>query len=127
MQQLLGKDADRGPAPNVPRRSDPLEQLERVLDGDDKTMDQRLLDGLPGETPPGSTPQEPRGRRLQPSGQQRNRAVPPVRTCGSDLQPANPLQRIGQRMREVEQRLAQRETAEPTQSEQRQIVAELSS
>ena len=41
------------------------------------------------------------------------------------MQSEQPLQRIGNRMREVEQRLAQRDTTEPTQSAQRQIVAEL--
>ena len=46
-------------------------------------------------------------------------------TAGSDVQPAHPLERIGNRMREVEQRLAQRDLAEPTQAVQRQIVAEL--
>ena len=64
--QLLGQDADDGPAPVVPPPDDQLEQLERVLDGQDKTMDQRLLDGLPGGQPPGAAPQESTGSDPEP-------------------------------------------------------------
>ena len=82
-------------------------------------MDQRLLDGLPGGQTPRAGPDESTGDdRELPSG---SRIVSPF-SGGSDVPSEHPLQRIGHHMREVEQRLAQRDTSEPTQSAQRHIV-----
>ena len=120
--QLLDQDPDGGPAPVAPPPGDPLEQLERAIDKEDKTMDQRLLDGLPGGEARSAVPQEStRGDTAPASG---SKIVSPF-AGGSDVQSERPLQRIGKQMRDVEQRLAQRDTAEPTQSAQRQIVTEL--
>jgi hypothetical protein len=120
--QLLNQDAGDGPSPAVAPPDGQLEQLERVADGDDKTMDQRLLDGLPGGQPVGSAPRESTGSDPgPPSG---GRILSPF-SAGSDVWSEHPLRRIGKRMREVEQRLTQRDMTEPTQSAQRQIVAEL--
>ncbi|MHB8970531.1 MAG: hypothetical protein ACYC3X_10385 [Pirellulaceae bacterium] len=133
--QLQNKDAPTEPTGTAGPSKGPLEDLERVLDGDPKqtpsapddptsrenTLDRQLLDGLPGEPPP-ATQQLP-DNAGQPPG-----AESPVlnpSTAGSDVQPAHSLERIGNRMREVAQRLAQRDLAEPTQAVQRQIVVEL--
>ncbi|MHB8862676.1 MAG: coiled-coil domain-containing protein [Pirellulaceae bacterium] len=110
-----------------------------------ETIDKQLLDGLPDESTSSTQPPTPsaagqspvakslgQGHVLQSEGQseqqfegqaegQAQKLSPP----GSDIQPADPLEQIGHRMREVERRLAQRDLAEPTQGEQRQIVAEL--
>ena len=135
---LAGAVAERrcaaDPAAAAPPSDGPLEGLERALDRDAKPTPGRrsqgpartrsikqLLDGLPGEPPP-AAPQSPAmpASRLTPRA-----ARCRIRAGRLGCPAAHPLQRIGQRMREVEQRLAQRDLAEPTQAAQRQIVAEL--
>jgi hypothetical protein len=133
---LQNKDAPKEPAAAIPPSGGQLKELERVLDQDtnetpttpddprasEKTMDRQLLDGLPGEPMPPASLRTPANVSEPPSSES---PVPNPSTAGSDVQPVHPLGRIGNRMREVEQRLAQRDLTEPTQVAQRQIVAEL--
>ena len=123
----------RGSCRGRPAVSGPLEELERALDRDAKPTPRPCADWREHDRSGTSGRLARRTaacRRLQPlpaasSLQQPGAAAASLQTAGSDVQPEHPLQRIGQRMREVEQRLAQRDLAEPTQAEQRQIVAEL--
>lgn len=124
LQQLQGKKSGQNPGATPHPADDHLDQLERTLDKDqkDKTIDQQLLEDLPNGTPPDSSVPKPDVNGGQTFGN--SGALRPL-AAGSDVPSQSPLENIGQHMRKVEQLLAQRQTAEPTQTEQRQIVAEL--
>lgn len=107
-------DAQRGqdstatePLPDVPPHPP-----ARPADTPDQTMDQRLLDGLPGAAAanPAPTPEDPAPREL---------------AAGSDVTAGTPYEQIARRMRDVAQRLGLRDTSQHTQASQRQIVEAL--
>jgi len=118
VHQLLGPDAEPAATPDATRPQDQMEQLERALDGETKSPDQMLLEGLPGAQPQNPAPE------TKPQAADGSGIVAPF-AAGSDVSSQDPLERVGQQMRVVQQRLAQRDVAEPTQTQQRQIVTEL--
>ena len=92
--------ADEPPKP-PPAKPSSLDQ--ELLDG----LDRELLKGLPGGIKPAAPPDKPAPNSADP--------IP------SD----NPLAIVAERMRQVESRLAKRDTSPETQAVQKQILAEL--
>jgi hypothetical protein len=96
-------------ADDTPSKQEPASLDQQLLEN----LDSELLEGL---TPP-SEPSPPEGR------------APPKKIPGEDIgvpdtsaDDENPLTRIEQKMRQVEQRLAQRDSSTGTQSLQREIA-----
>ncbi len=118
VQQLQASDSQPGAAAQTPPANDPPDRREPVPNGPAESIDQRLLEGLPRGTAPRRSPDAQRAADDNGTGI----SVAPESSGAS----GDPLQRVNLRMRDVAQRLAQRDTSETTQSEQRQIVAELS-
>ncbi len=87
--------------PPQPPKPSPLDQ--ELLEG----LDRELLQGLPGSA-----------RRSPPN-------TKPGAVAESPLESDNPLAQLATRMRQVEARLAQQDTSQETQAEQRQILDQL--
>jgi hypothetical protein len=107
IQSLVAAD----PPPSQPKAAPPKSLDAQLLDD----LDADLLKGLPGSVKPG-IPAMPAAPGTKPP-------------AGEDLGEAgaatNPLAIVGERMREVQRRIAGRDTSETTQTVQKQIEADL--
>ena len=109
------------------RDAAPARTLDEQLFDD---LDSDLFDDLDVSQPlPEGGPDDRNGPvRSQPQNRELDRAQPDLLHQGEDIgsdQAVDPLTRIGQRMRDVEHRMSQKDTSEDTQRLQQRVVDEL--
>jgi hypothetical protein len=115
---LSQESGSTSPSLEAPSREAP--SLDKQLLDD---LDKELFEGLPPLAPTGPKPGD------APPASDRPNVNPPagIDDAGTTLEfsPALPLARIGQQMRDVQNRIAGRDTSAQTQEAQRAIAAEL--